>query len=403
MSQRPGSSRLDADVTSKDSTNNSASQNSRTLPSINDSSFAKAPRPAGFSPQHSPKYPPVLQNKSHPRLSRIQDLLNGTASNDNINASHCPSADQLENPVSKNTTRPNLPASLRIQSQSTSLLPSITRPSASPCPRGADQNGRRILTPRVPFSGKGGPLPRPIELPGDMIGATILPFIDSPSTAGYPIQQLPPLSAVAPLAALPHTNPHSTRSVLACSASANLFQVHLKQERRPSDGGPQPSTSLSNSPSTSYSSYSRLSNTPPASYATPASAQSSSFFHPHTEPDPGSSMPRPKASYSPVSSAAGQKYQLMTLNTDQGPVQVSVEVQVASKVADEKRKRNATASQRFRQRKKAKERETSNNIAKLECQIHEEREVNQIYIAYFRDVARSKSGQAHASRPPSTR
>ncbi len=390
MSQRPGSSRLDADITSKDSTNNSASQSSRTLPSINDSSFAKAPRPAGFSPQHAANFPPVLQNKSHPRLSRIHNLLNG-----NVNASQCPSADQLDNPVSTKTTLPNLPASLRFQSQSTSLLPSITRPSASPYPRGADQIGRRILTPRVPSAGKGGPLPRPIELPSDMISPTTLPFIKSPSTAEYPIQQLPPLSAVAPLAALPHTNPHSTRTVLACSASANLSQVHLKQERRPSDGGPQPSTSLSNSPSTSYSSYSRLSNTPPAPYATPASTQSSSFFHPHTEQDPGSSMPRPKASYSPVSSAAGQEYRLMTIKTDQGPVQVPVEVQVASKVADEKRKRNATASQRFRQRKKAKEEETSNNVAKLECQIHEmaeERELNQIHIAYFRGVARSKSG-----------
>jgi hypothetical protein len=166
MSQRPGSSRPDADITSKDSTNNSASQSSRTLPPINDSSFAKALRPAGFPPQHAPNFSPVLQNESRPRRSGIQDLLNETASNDNINASRCRSADQLDNPPSTNTTVPNMPASLIFQSQGNDLLPSITRPSASPYPWVADQNGRRILTPRIPSSGRGGPLPRPIDLPG---------------------------------------------------------------------------------------------------------------------------------------------------------------------------------------------------------------------------------------------
>jgi hypothetical protein len=184
-----------------------------------------------------------------------------------------------------------------------------------------------------------------------------LPFIDPLSTTQYPIQKLPPLSAGAPLADLPHKNPYSTRSALACSASANLSQVHLKRERRPSDGGPQPPTSQSNSLSISHSSYSRFSNTPPAPHATLATAQPSSFFHPHTEASPDSSMPRSNASYGPVSTAAGQKYQLMTLDTNQGPIQVPIDVQVASKVADEKRKRNATASHRFRRRRKEKDRE----------------------------------------------
>ena len=47
--------------------------------------------------------------------------------------------------------------------------------------------------------------------------------------------------------------------------------------------------------------------------------------------------------------------QLMTLDTQQGPIQVPVDVTAASKVADEKRKRRATVAHRFRQRRVKKE------------------------------------------------
>ena len=72
--------------------------------------------------------------------------------------------------------------------------------------------------------------------------------------------------------------------------------------------------------------------------------------------------------------------QMMTLETDKGPIQVPIDVQAASKVADEKRKRNATASHRFRQNRKEKERETMQKIADFEQQIREleERDNKQI-------------------------
>ena len=60
---------------------------------------------------------------------------------------------------------------------------------------------------------------------------------------------------------------------------------------------------------------------------------------------------------------------MMTVEAENGPVEVPINVQAASKVADEKRKRNATASYRFRQRRKERESETSQNISKLEDQI----------------------------------
>jgi len=417
MSQRSGSSRPTSGVTSKDSVNNSASQCSRTLPPINDSSYAESPRLAGSvsrSLQHAPKPSSEVQNGARSRPSGplgMQNLLNPTAGDDNTNTSRRRSADQLNHPHSTNTTAPNLPASLVSKNRGNTLLPSIT-PPASAYPVLPGQNGRRILTPRTPSSIISGPLPGTIGLPSGTIDAKTSPFIasrDRVSTTEPPMPHLPPLSAGVPLADMSNMNPASSRSPSGYSASAVPPQVHLKQERRPSGGGlpPQLPASQSNSPSTSYSSYSRFSNTPPAPHAAIATTQPSSFFtQVYADPNAGSSVPRSKASYGPVSSAAGQNYQLMTLDTDQGPIQVPIDVQAASKVADEKRKRNATASHRFRQRRKEKERETSNNIAKLEHQIRElaeEREFYRMERDYFRTVACSKPGQAQAPRPPSPR
>jgi hypothetical protein len=74
----------------------------------------------------------------------------------------------------------------------------------------------------------------------------------------------------------------------------------------------------------------------------------------------------------PTSKALGQSQcQMLTLETEQGPIQVPIDVQAASKVADEKRKRNATASHKFRKRRKDKEQETSNNISNIEAQVRE--------------------------------
>jgi hypothetical protein len=66
--------------------------------------------------------------------------------------------------------------------------------------------------------------------------------------------------------------------------------------------------------------------------------------------------------------ASGQSQcQMLTLETEQGLIQVPIDVQAASKVAGEKRKRYAIASRRFRQRRKEKEQET----LKLEAQVRE--------------------------------
>jgi hypothetical protein len=61
----------------------------------------------------------------------------------------------------------------------------------------------------------------------------------------------------------------------------------------------------------------------------------------------------------------------MPISTEHGPMYVPVDVQAASKMADEKRARNAGASARFRERRKQKEKEASMNIQKLETQLRD--------------------------------
>jgi len=88
----------------------------------------------------------------------------------------------------------------------------------------------------------------------------------------------------------------------------------------------------------------------------------------------------------------GQASYQMTLDTDQGPMVVPVELdlQQASKVADEKRKRNAGASARFRARRKEKEKEASSTISGLQAELRELIEERDFYLTernYFRELA----------------
>ncbi|KAL6716439.1 hypothetical protein ACLMJK_006006 [Lecanora helva] len=169
--------------------------------------------------------------------------------------------------------------------------------------------------------------------------------------------------------------------------------------------GHHASASQSDSPSTQYSTYSQVSRQTPPVQANGSTGQPQSFFTPFNAGGAASTMTFDvPASGGP---AGGSTYQMMTLDTENGPIQVPVDVQAASKVADEKRKRNATASHRFRQRRKEKERETSQNIAKLESRIREMEEETDFYRGerdYFRNIASRVPGQAHLlSRPLSPR
>ncbi|KAK4507336.1 hypothetical protein PRZ48_001071 [Zasmidium cellare] len=103
----------------------------------------------------------------------------------------------------------------------------------------------------------------------------------------------------------------------------------------------------------------------------------------------------------PISSSGGQNvYQMMTLETTSGTVQLPVDVQAASRVADEKRRRNAGASARFRQRRKEKEKEASSTIGRLEQQV---KDLSEDVDFYKRVVLQVPGGDRHFPRPQSPR
>lgn len=70
--------------------------------------------------------------------------------------------------------------------------------------------------------------------------------------------------------------------------------------------------------------------------------------------------------------SASEPYGVLTITTAHGVAyHVPVDTHQASRLADEKRARNAGASARFRQRRKEKEKEASSNIEKLQSQTRE--------------------------------
>ena len=96
-------------------------------------------------------------------------------------------------------------------------------------------------------------------------------------------------------------------------------------------------------------------------------------------------------------------YQMMILDAENNPIQIPVNMQATSKVANEKRKRNATASRRFRQRRKEEERRNSQTIAQLEQQIRqleEEKEYFRKERDYFRQITFRNPGQARLLPQP---
>lgn len=95
----------------------------------------------------------------------------------------------------------------------------------------------------------------------------------------------------------------------------------------------------------------------------------------------------------------------MQLDTETGPINIPVEVDVqqASRLADEKRKRNAGASARFRQRRKEKELASTHQISDLNRRLRElqdEREHYRRERDYYRDLVEHIQGSVGPPRPP---
>ncbi|KAF1817008.1 hypothetical protein P152DRAFT_469505 [Eremomyces bilateralis CBS 781.70] len=248
----------------------------------------------------------------------------------------------------------------------------------------ANGDGRKILTPRSPTVRRG-----PLGQPTGSIDAHQTPFITAGSGRSFPepVPSQPLLASISGYRQSHFPLPKAPTPPLAHS-------------RRPSLGIIPSSAAASPGASTNYSSYSQGQTSP----ATPYGAHSNnptppgSFQLGPTPAGPLSAIPHqgldqsssahPSRSYPgtptyrhnsiPVA-AASQSIQVFTISTAKGPVQVPVDVQAASRVADEKRRRNAGASARFRARRKEKEREASTTISRLEQRLRDALEDAEFY------------------------
>lgn len=406
MSQGPSASRPLSNPRNDDRYKTLPPLESRTLPPLSDSTKAGTASIGEYalpSARAGPAESPSSQ-KSSQSLS-MHNILNpaGMDTSESQSQSRRRKADEAGLPSPATTAMSRAPSTSMTPSPGTVSLPSITPTSMNAYLPPVGQGPRPTLTPRS----ASGYLSHPVTnaIPGT-IDAKVSPFVGSSG----------PVNANVLESNHPADYPSSLHHV-APPYSGGFPASRSPPGRQPSGGAQLPgvvdrrsSLAGSDSPSTTYSSYSQFSRTPPAVHAiAPVSQPSSAFFGmPYPTSGPAPSLAHGYGANGPVSSTTAQgPYQMMTMDTEQGPIQVPVDVQAASKVADEKRKRNATASHRFRQRRKEKERETSTNIAKLEKQIHDIEKEKDFYRHerdYFRSLVCRNPSQAHlAQRPPSPR
>lgn len=274
-----------------------------------------------------------------------------------------------------------------------------------------DRVSRRILTPRSPSLHRAASLNQ-LNAPSGTVSTQHAPFAVSPRNRTYTVE--PGTAGAPPLPTPPAAARHSYGfpAPTPPTYSSRRASVGVGRGMRPA--------SESTSPRSSYSSYSQAGQTsPPApsahagmptlSSAYSAGGHDASISGPGVASAPTSIGPdRQPAVGVPISSSGGQNvYQMMTLETTSGTVQLPVDVQAASRVADEKRRRNAGASARFRQRRKEKEKEASSTISRLEQQVKELSEDMDFYKRerdYLAGVVlQVPGGDRHFPRPQSPR
>ncbi|TVY46475.1 hypothetical protein LOCC1_G003475 [Lachnellula occidentalis] len=255
---------------------------------------------------------------------------------------------------------------------------------------------RRILTPRSPARATGSARGR-----GQTYDAQLSPFLPPRGRAynnearsasdGHPIPTPPAQTqqqqhyGFPPPASTPgadrRTSMPSMHAPLSQSASPSMSASSLNPSNQTSPasfmyhkGGQAPQTTSSYFPGSTFGSsmqqpaggggiqglqYQRSTGTTEGPYTAPAPTSS--------QQEEGSSLHSSSAGSSRQASAS-DPIQVLTITTSSGQYQVPVDVRQASRLADEKRARNAGASARFRQRRKEKEKEASTSIEKLQQQ-----------------------------------
>jgi hypothetical protein len=354
-----------------------------------------------------PILPPLRQLSSTPPTP--SDRRHGNPLHSILN----PQAELFEQQRGRRRSASQMESPSPIDTQHSQSLPSISRPPSVdstqeeqqpprpfPPPPGRP-SARHLLSPKSPRLHRTQSL-NTLNPPTGTIDAHQSPFLTAntrPSDLTMPHQSLPTPPAGGRHSYFP------TAPTTAPPPPQNMVRTEV---RRPSIGFPQ---SGSASPIAQYSPYSQ-----PASVASSQFENSSASGHygmRHSNPH----MHDSRLSVGPVESErnmiamapSGQSsIQLMTIKSQQGHnVQIPVDVQAASKVADEKRRRNAGASARFRARRKEKEREASMSISRLEQQLRDAIEDAEFYRGerdYFKAIVfQQPRPERHYARPPSPR
>ncbi|RMD40473.1 hypothetical protein DV735_g4677, partial [Chaetothyriales sp. CBS 134920] len=255
--------------------------------------------------------------------------------------------------------------------------------------------GRRILTPKSPGQR------------ATSVGSRRNPTYHGPGISYQPSILLEPHAytaepGTADIPALPSLSSATRTSVPSISAP-ELPPLH---SRASGHGMPM---KRSESPSTSQTSFSQSEQVSPAfRYGTaPPAQQQSQVSRFRLGSLSGEFSAENFAHAQSDTYQTGQTGYQMTLETDQGPLVVPVELdlQQASKVADEKRKRNAGASARFRARRKEKEKEASQKISDLQQELREMKQERDFYRNerdFFRDFTASRLGPGQIPPRPSS-
>ena len=347
-----------------------ATSTKNTLSSDVDPKFKDTPRSLGVESMLNPQRQPnpsagrrrsaVEMHRSSPIVRPALPSLHRTSSTGSQMATYLPDPSPTSAVPPRRTLTPRSPS--RRAASLSGMSPTGTI-DARQSPFLLSQPRRYTVEPGV-----AGAPPLPIQSrpppPPEIPAATTVPMFATGSRSGdgypFPATATPPLPMVA----------GARRSTIA--AIAPTRRLH----------------SESVSPTTSTASYTQAEQNSPAQRLPALTAITGSMPVPAVGPAPAlgpvgldfeRGYPLPMTSAASTSANAGPggtgggqgNYRMLTLSTQQGPIQLPVDVQAASRHADEKRKRNAGASARFRQRRKEKEKEATSTIQRLEQQLRD--------------------------------
>lgn len=317
-----------------------------------------------------------------PPLQRVASAKAGTASPSMPRSVNLPSvlnplpedtADQRTRQSDEFTSYASAPTLPPLGNASQGYTPSVASSGQSPLQHlvePVDRSSRRILNAR-------SPLRRTISLAqlnpaSGLINAQHNPFPGSPHSGSYGVERAYPGASTLPPTPPPGVVRQGGYGFPGMVAPPRSAPGRASPERQQFSTSPSPAYSF-------YDSGDRPSPPGPSGASHSVGHLTAGDSHGGR----GASVPSMMTSAPmgiPSSSIGGQNtYQMMTLKTTEGDVRFPVDVQAASRVADEKRRRNAGASARFRERRKKKEMEATATIAKLEQQMKDASEDADFY------------------------